>query len=347
MSLQSYSGITTKVRAMQSRLLSEEQFRALASVEDVRSAADYLKQLPAYSDIFSDLDDTRLHRGYLEQLLTQSEYRDFAKLYRFANLSQRQFLNLYFMHYEINVIKQILRNVLGTQKNDVDLSLFQEFFNRHSSLNLSALCQAGSLEELIAGLEGTVYYLPLTKLAEQGNRSLFDFETALDLYYFRSVWSIKQKVLSKKEQQILNECFGCRLDLLNIQWIYRSKKFYHLPAADIYALLIPVHYRLRKEQISRLAEAATLEEFFAALQGTCYGGMEREQLTDKPDLELLSHQIMNRIYTKTGSRHPYSIAILDSYLYFKELEMRRIITIIEGVRYGLKPEDIMALAIKQ
>ena len=75
--------------------------------------------------------------------------------------------------------------------------------------------------------------------------------------------------------------------------------------------------------------------------------MEREQLTDKPDLELLSHQIMNRIYTKTGSRHPYSIAILDSYLYFKELEMRRIITIIEGVRYGLKPEDIMALAIKQ
>lgn len=46
MSLLTYSGITTKVRAMQSHLLSEEQFHEMAGLEDVRSAADYLKQLP-------------------------------------------------------------------------------------------------------------------------------------------------------------------------------------------------------------------------------------------------------------------------------------------------------------
>lgn len=44
MGLLAYSGITTKVRAMESRLLTAEEFRQLAEQEDVRSAADYLKQ---------------------------------------------------------------------------------------------------------------------------------------------------------------------------------------------------------------------------------------------------------------------------------------------------------------
>ena len=51
MGLLAYSGITTKVRAMESRLLKPEQFRELAEQEDVRSAADYLKEQPAYAEV--------------------------------------------------------------------------------------------------------------------------------------------------------------------------------------------------------------------------------------------------------------------------------------------------------
>ena len=79
MSLLTYSGITTKVRAMESRLFTEEQFREMAALEDVHSAADYLKQQPAYAGIFSGLDDSMLHRGNIERLLTLSLYRDFAQ----------------------------------------------------------------------------------------------------------------------------------------------------------------------------------------------------------------------------------------------------------------------------
>ena len=52
MGLLAYSGITTKVRAMESRLLKPEQFQELAEQEDVRSAADYLKVQPAYAEVF-------------------------------------------------------------------------------------------------------------------------------------------------------------------------------------------------------------------------------------------------------------------------------------------------------
>lgn len=347
MSLLTYSGITTKVRAMESRLLTDGQFQDMAALEDVQSAVDYLRQQPAYAAIFADLDDSMLHRGYIEQLLTQSEYRDFTKLYRFASLSQRRFLDLYFKHYEIEIIKRILRHVMNHQATDLDLSMFQEFFDKHSAIDLVSLTEAESLQDLISRLEGSVYHGLLTRLADREGVSVFDYELQLDLFYFKSIWDVKTKVLTKTEQNILGECFGCRLDLTNIQWIYRSKKYYTLPEADIYALLIPVRYRLKTDQVRQMVEAATLDEFYQALKDTHYGRLPDLNLDEQPDVELLYHQILNRIYNNTSRKNPYSIAVLDSYLYFKELEMNKIITTLEGIRYGLGANDITALVAKQ
>lgn len=350
MSLLTYSGITTKVRAMESHLISDSQFREMANLEDVRSAAEYLRLQPAYADIFTDLDDTKLHRGYIEQLLTLSKYRDFTKLYRFSNLSQRKFLDLYFMHYEIDIIKKCLRNVMSHQKTDLDLSMFREFFEKHSNIDLINLAQADTLSELIAGLEGSVYYNLLAKATDNtdqdGASTIFDYELKMDILYFKTIWKVKSKLLTKKEQKILDQCFGSHLDMLNIQWIYRSKKYYSLPSADIYALLIPVQYRLKAEQITHMTEAATLDDFFAALKDTYYGTLTKAEVQEHPNLEVLNEQIQNRIYHMVSRKNPYSIAILDSYLYFKELEKQKLITTIEGIRYGLPPSEIISLVIK-
>lgn len=347
MGLLTYSGITTKVRAMQSRLLTDAQFREMAESEDVRSAADYLKQQPGYEEIFSGLDDSKLHRGYIEQLLAQSGYRDFTKLYRFSSLSQRKFLDLYFLHYEIDIIKRILRHAAGHEAASLDLSMFREFFDRHSDIDLVGLAESENLQDFIARLEGSVYYGLLSRLSDREHAGVFDYELQLDLFYFKSIWNIKNKVLSKKERLILDECFGCRLDLLNIQWIYRSKKYYTLPDADIYALLIPVRYRLNAVQMKQLVEAGTIDEFYQALKDTAYGRLQDTDLDSKPDAEALYRQILNRIYNKNSRKYPYSIAVLDSYLYFKEREMQRIITTLEGIRYGLGADDITALVAKQ
>ena len=53
MGLLAYSGIATKIRAMESHLITEQQFRKMAMLEDVRSAADYFNQnigiLPSFT----------------------------------------------------------------------------------------------------------------------------------------------------------------------------------------------------------------------------------------------------------------------------------------------------------
>lgn len=345
--LLAYSGLTTKVKAMESRFISDEEFRKMAAMESVAETLEYLKHHPAYGPVFSHIEDTVLHRAAIEQLLTLSLYQDFAKLYRFSNLAQRRFLDLYFMHYEISILKKCLRSAVSGYQTQLNLSLIEDFLKRHSKMDLVRMTSCSSLAELADCLEGSPYYPLFVQWREGETQSLFDYEMQLDMLYFKTMWKLKDKFGSKEERQILTQCFGSKLDMLNIQWIYRSKKYYHLEPADLYALLIPVNYKLKADQLHQLAEAGDLNEFFVRLKDTRYSPLESSDFQDQPDLEALYEDVLNRVYLITSQKNPYSIAILNSYLYFKEAEFQKIITVIEGVRYGISSSEIISYIMKK
>ena len=69
----------------------------------------------------------------------------------------------------------------------------------------------------------------------------------------------------------------------------------------------------------------------------------RLHMDDLSKLEALSEAILDQVYSLNSHRHPYSIASLNGYLYFKEQEIKRIITIIEGIRYKLDSQEILQL----
>ena len=77
--LLTYGGLTTKIKAMKSRLIQDEQFREMAGVDSVTSAVDFLKGLPSYSHILKGAESGELHRGQIEQLLLQAMYYDFLQ----------------------------------------------------------------------------------------------------------------------------------------------------------------------------------------------------------------------------------------------------------------------------
>ena len=68
-----------------------------------------------------------------------------------------------------------------------------------------------------------------------------------------------QKVSEEKELELFTRDCGSKIDLLNMQWIYRAKKHFNLKEADIYSLLIPIHYRISVEQIKAMAEASNMD----------------------------------------------------------------------------------------
>ena len=332
--LLSYSGITTKVRAMESHLITDRQFGEMSTLESVSDAVEYLRRLPAYGMIFSNLEGVELHRGAIEQRLILSQYQDFAKLYRFANLSQRKFLDLYFMHYEIDILKTCLRNAAGNRESAQDLSGFKEFFDKHSDMDLVQLSQCRSIEDVIRGLKGSAYYEPLEKLLEQGKATLPACETAMDMLYFKTIWKIKDKYLSKAEAKMLAQCFGTKMDMLNFQWICRAKKYYNLSEGDIYALIIPIQYHVTKKEIQTMAQAENMEQVYGVIKNSWYKCQDIEGLMEH-GLGNGAKELTDKIYELTSRKEPYSAAVLNSYLYFKEREIEQIITTIEQIRYGM------------
>ena len=76
----SYSGLSTKIRAMQSRLTTMDQFEEILQLADVQQVAAYLKRMPEYSSKWNSLDETTLHRGQIEKLLKKSIFQNFSRL---------------------------------------------------------------------------------------------------------------------------------------------------------------------------------------------------------------------------------------------------------------------------
>jgi len=337
--LLAYSGIATKIRAMQNKLLTDEEYRELAEITSVPLVVMYLRQKPAYSQIWASLDEQNLHRGDIEKLLINSVYNDFARIYRFANVEQRKFLDLYFKRYEISIMKNCLNKILDHREVDLDLSMFKDFFDRHSQLNINLLASSVSIEEFINNLKGTEYYRPLTHLSHIETPTLFDYEMTLDLYYFTQIWKVKDKILTKDDLALITKAYGSKFDMLNLQWISRSRRFYNMSSADIYAMIIPVYYKLKKSDISNLIEAEGDDSFKSILANTYYG-KHYEQL--EPDtLENTYIDIMKHVLSSAAKKNPYSAAILYRYLYLKDHEIRRLTVALECIRYGIPAEETL------
>ena len=339
-SLMTYSGIVTKIRAMQAKLLTDQDFETIAGLRSVPEVIEYLKEKPAYADYLNQMDISLYHRGNVEKILMQSLYNDYTKMFRFAGMEQKKFLKLYWKRYEVMLINYCLRIVFNHYEKPFDLNYSKAIFDRYSQISIERLITSRNIEELVDNLKDTEYYAPLKKIRDSEKSTLFDYDLALDIYYFSTLWKKEKRLLKGKEKELFTRDFGTRIDLLNVQWIYRAKKYYHMVPPDIYSLTIPIQYRLKHEEFKALVEAPTVEEFVKLMEETYYS--RHYQLEDEKKMEQIYRDIERRLYLMDRRRNPYSVATINTYLFLKEEEIYKLTTALECIRYGLSSRETLA-----
>ncbi len=335
-----YSGIVTKIRAMEARLLKPEQFEEIAGLHSVPEVFSYLKENSSYADALEAIDEARLHRGDIEKVLTLSLYQDYQKIFAFCSLDQRRFLKLYMKRYEIDLINYCFRIVINHYSQPFDIDYKRPFFDKYSSISIERLIESRTTDELVENLKDTEYYLPLKRLQDRQSVTLFDYDLTLDLYYFSTIWKERKKVLKKKELEIFTHDCGSQIDLLNLQWIYRAKKYYEMPPVHIYSLLIPIHYKISIDLIKELVESANMEDFFAAMAKTSYS--HHYDFEQHLTIEQMYTNCLYHLYTADKRSNPYSIATINTYLFLKEEELRKLTIAMECIRYNLTPGETLA-----
>lgn len=339
-----YSGIITKVKAMKSHFISRDDFEKIANLESISDFITYLKNHEGYHNTFKDIDEHHLHRGQIESVFINALYLDYSSIYSFANMEQRNSLDLIFFRYEVNVLKNCIQLVYNKDSNKYDLATFHTFFQNHSKINVNALAASQNMEEYVNNLKGTEYYSLFNHLENKDNVTSFDYEMQLDIYYFKKMWKLKDKKLKGDNLKSFTHRLGSEIDILNIMWLYRSKRFFNIHSNDSYSYVIPIHYKLRKEQLMKLVEASTIEEFITILNATYYKNISATLMDGT--MEIYFQKIMMDIAENNAAHYSSSMAPVYAYLFEKQLEIKRLTTAVECIRYKLDPEDTLRYVLQ-
>ncbi len=332
-----YSALTTKIRAMLRGRLTAAEYDQLIQLRSVSEVAAYLKQNTRYAKVLGEINEAYIHRGYLETLLRDLLKSDLAAFYPFLDTSQKFFLNVFTIRGEIELIKIFLRLLYSGHAERFRVTKTDKTLHT-KGFAPEQFVEATDFSGFVQLLRHTQYYPMLsTFLGDEARQNLFDLEMSLDMYYTNLTQDYAKKYLNENERKIIRKMYGTEIDLNNLLFILRAKKYYGFASERIWPYLVRRGGRLSQAQMAEIAECAGFEDAIRLIGSTRYAAAFDIQ---ERFLEKGAREYLLRIYLHTFSANPYSIAAPLCYLHIKENEIRNVVSVVEGIRYGLPPEKI-------
>ena len=130
-----------------------------------------------------------------------------------------------------------------------------------------------------------------------------------------------------------------RIELSDLDMIYRAKKYYNLSSGYIRTNLVGYRYMLSSAVFEQLIEAADADEFIAIFKKSRYASKINRFGIEDVELFRKKAVMENEIRQIHFSADP--AVVLSAYLRFLETECENITKIIEGITYKVPKEDIL------
>lgn len=340
----STNATVARVRAVNGKRLREADYRELASRKNVSEAAEYLKKNTHYSNALSGVNTATVHRGYLESVIRRYSFDRYINMCDFQQLRKEEFYNYLIVLSEIREILSIILHI-NADSSDEYITAMPAYLINKTGINLIELAKAGSIKELLSLLRHTRYYSVLKNIQtdDRGHVDYLNCEIKLRTFYYQWLTETIEKNLPKSAADELLTQIKTQIDLVNIINAYRMKKNYGLTSEEIEKKLLPFYRKLGKKARAELFENENGDEFLKAFSKTYYG---RDIDFEHPEnFETEIRKIQSRMarrslaFSKNAATSIYALAFLD------DIEVKNIITIIEGIRYGRSPDSIMNMII--
>lgn len=335
-----YSGLTTKIRVMKGNLISQDEYLEIASVSNISEMVAYLSKHPGYNFLLTDLDYRYVSRAALEELIVYSPCADLNRIFTFSNQMQKKFVDNYYIYFQVRFLKRAIRKLYNNFPIQSEAANMEKLFDGHEKFDFKIIAASESIDDLIQNLKGTIFFEAFDSLKETDSLSLFDYEIALDLFYFKNLWNSRLKINTKTDSDIITLTYGKQIDMMNLMLIYRLKKYYSIPSDKIKSFLIPVKNKIKDSQLEKLINSEDMNEFQAALKSNYYGKFFNFSTQDS--FEYSYRKIMIDMHKRVYKNNPYSISSIITYLYLKDEEVKKLTTIAECIRYKYPPDKIIS-----
>lgn len=311
--------LNAKILKMYSDFLVYEDFVNMAEGDSVRFCLTYLKEKKFPNiDSFSDIYE-------IEEFLENYRRSQIKKLQGFLPGKYSDFIKAYMEREKVEKIVKILRSLRMNKEPRVEKLVI-------NGRNIPF--KEESFESFIDNLKDTPYYDYMKNYkSSRDEDSLFSIEMNLDKYYYRNLTeSIKS--LSKADRDEFKKIFGVKIDLLNIIWIYRAKKYYDISPEEIFNFTIfGGNYNSEKLlHLSYIEEEEFEEEIKKSKYSVLFadGRVIRTGRTSKK----LMYSIANKNFRRTDG-----IGKFMGFLILLDSEIANIERILEATRFGLSKEE--------
>jgi len=340
--LAKYAFANAKIRAMLSYLLLPETFNLLLEAKDLDDALDILKKT-RYSAVFEHSNFEYNNIVHLEKEFLKYDLSVYQKVENtLSGKSEREFVSLLRQRYELEELKVVLRiwhNKLAVSWEDYVILPKISF-----DIDFKKLLSAVSIEEFILLLDHTPYKAALLTCREKykEKNSSFYLEASLDLDYYRRLLACIDKFTSV-DKKVARRILGIEVDIENINWLIRLRKYYSLGIGEMLEWFIPGGQWVNKEAVRKYYVTDGLTKVVESVSFGPYAkikelAQENVALVENFLYEILIGQVRSAL---TG--FPFTIGTVMGYLILKRRETRNIISLLNAKQYGWRKEEIAPL----
>lgn len=321
-----YPNLIAKLKGMNAKNLNSKDFEELLKQNNIVSINSILK---AKSYHLKNLDDNS-SREEIENELDNILIDDIEKIEKYLSNKDKEILFNCVLDYEIKVFMDILKKIKygKIEQNKIDNinKWTSKIFNK-----LQGIARVNNINEIKIYSKKTAFENIINSFLDTNNieeSNLFLLEMQLDKFYFENLFNNLNTESSKK-------LIGTKIDLENIIWIYRMKKYYNMPEEEIKKYIIEVDYNLKC--LNELIAIDDYKQIIEILKKTKYKEIFE---TENENLEILIRKYMYNQYKKTFKQAKYDISTIISYLGMDKNQIENIINIVGGVEYKIDKQKI-------
>jgi len=346
--LKRYAFINAKLRTRLSKILTREFLLRIGSAQTLSEACQMLEKTD-----FEPVSGEYARTGDLksaELLLFKKEIILYQEIAKYADPVLKDFIIALLLRYEIENLKAGIRLFFDRRIRGRNITVSSGYLFREviiNFINIDTVINADSFSDLLSALENTPYAELIAEYEKTiiEDKSLFPAEMTLDLFFYRNLQSVAEK-LPQKDREIIKRMLGVEIDIENILRIMRFKLFYNISLEQALAYSIDGGYKIGREMISSAYKKSSAAETLSGILADSYPGFgavtqgETDTYRRMAFLQSVLNEILEKEISRTLTRSPFTIGIVLSYFILKKQEIRRIISVLNAKFYRLSGERI-------
>lgn len=336
-SYMAFDAVNTKIVTKKSRILNEDKLDKILKCNTVAQITEYLKENYDLKSLIENAKISDIHRHDLETILKRYEVSEIENILHYFSGPYKDFLKVFLMKSEISDLVLILgRIVKGEDMTDIDNRFTHSA--QYSKQQYNKLKASGNVAQFIEKLKYTPYYNYIKTIDDNDIvRREFHIDMKMQALFFKTLLDRAEK-LGMHDRQLAKEMIGLKIDVLNIQWLYRAKKYYRISPEEMFTYSLQGGEKTSFERLKRLCYTESMEEFRRLSQKYLkvdIFDIENDFVTSRNIDNYMYGLIKDRRFQERGTIGP-----ILSFVFILETAIKNLTTITEGVRYSL-PEDFL------